>query len=169
MESGHSMNSHFELELDTTGPEINIISPSYTTNAINDEVLVVANEPLADYQDIYMIDSQGAKHELTFEYDTNQYKGLVDFRNVSIGIATIYARVKDEVLNDSNTATASIDVRQTVQVFITTEESLREIPSFDEKRSIEIDDSIREINTAENIRDILLNNEIRGIELYISE
>lgn len=105
------MANYFTLDLDTTGPIINIIAPSYTTPQTSDEISIVANETLSTYQEIYIVDSQGVRHDLTFTYETDRFVGLVSFSGYPFGPATIYARVKDEVFNASELVSKAINIR----------------------------------------------------------
>lgn len=105
------MANYFTLDLDTTGPIINILAPSYTTPQTSDEISIVANETLSTYQEIYIVDSQGVRHDLTFTYETDRFVGLVSFSGYPFGPATIYARVKDEVFNASELVSKAINIR----------------------------------------------------------
>lgn len=105
------MANYFTLDLDTTGPIINIIAPSYTTPQTSDEISIVANETLSTYQEIYIVDSQGVRHDLTFTYENDRFVGLVSFSGYPFGPATIYAQVKDEVFNASELVSKTINIR----------------------------------------------------------
>jgi hypothetical protein len=73
------------------------------------EIEISANEELADWQEIYVKDSQGERHDYIFsKVDDCTYFGYVDLRVYPFGIATIYARMKDEVFNLSELASVAI-------------------------------------------------------------
>ena len=89
----------FTLELDTTPPTLEIISPQYTLRNTETEIIIQANEELALYQDIYIIDPDGVRHDFTFSHQGDSFYGLVTLSELPLGISTIYAQVKDEVHN----------------------------------------------------------------------
>lgn len=127
------MPSYFIIELDTTSPIIEVYAPRYTTNNITNKITIESNENLAQYQDIYIIDSKGVRHDYTFKRDSdNTYVGVVKFSNYPLGIATIYARMKDEVDNFSNVASASIEIKENV--------GLLNLNIRDYERNVEIND-----------------------------
>lgn len=110
------MSSYVILELDTTAPHIDIYAPSYTTSSALNIITIEADETLAEYQDIYVIDNKGNRHDFTFNRDSdNQYVGAVRFNTMPLGIVQIYARMKDEVDNFSNVASATIEIKNTLQ------------------------------------------------------
>jgi hypothetical protein len=105
------MPSYFTLELDTTGPIIQINAPSYTSRESDNIITVVGNEKLSDIQDIYIVDSQGTRHDVIFSFDgNNTFTGDVVFNGYPVGVSTIFAQLQDEVGNPSNLATAHISV-----------------------------------------------------------
>lgn len=104
------MSSFFAIQLDTTPPQIEIISPSYTTQYSLIEIRIQSNEPLEQSQEIYIIDSIGNRHDLTFLYQTTEYVGYVSFNNYPVGIGTIYARLTDEVGNVSELTSKTINI-----------------------------------------------------------
>ena len=86
------MANSFELYLDTTSPNIRINAPLKTTYNIHTYIVIDSSEPLMEYQDIYIIDSNGVRHDLVFLYQDDRYFGDIIFNeSYSIGIATIYA------------------------------------------------------------------------------
>jgi hypothetical protein len=139
---GIFMPSYVTLELDTTSPTIEIFAPKYTTETITNVITIESNEKLAKYQDIYVIDSKGVRHDYTFEKDSdNTYVGIIRFNNYPIGIATIYARMKDEVDNFSNVATSSIEIKEGLTLLsLEIKDSVRELELKDTVRSVEVDE-----------------------------
>lgn len=100
-------NNFFTLELDTTGPEIEIFMPNYTLPSIETEIIIQSNEQLSQYQEIYLIDSENKRYDFIFENRGNYLYGSTYFNNIAFGISTIHARLKDDVDNYSNTAIKS--------------------------------------------------------------
>lgn len=105
------MPSYFTLELDTTGPIIQINAPTYSSRESDNIITVVGNETLSSYQDIYIVDSTGVRHDVTFSFDGNEtFTGDIVFNGYPIGVATIFAQLQDEVGNNSNIAQAHISI-----------------------------------------------------------
>lgn len=103
------MSSYFTLEMDTTGPIIQINAPSYTSREANNTITVVGNEKLSSFQDIYIVDSQGTRHDVIFSFDgESSFTGNIVFNGYPVGVLTIFAQLQDEVGNQSNLATAHI-------------------------------------------------------------
>lgn len=127
------MSSYFTLELDTTGPTIQINAPTYSSRESNNTITVVGNEKLSNYQDIYIVDSSGNTHNVTFSFDGNEtFSGNVIFSNYPIGVATIFAQLQDEVGNPSNVAQAHISI------ITSSYYSLFKLTLLDESRSMKI-------------------------------
>jgi hypothetical protein len=71
----------------------------------------VSNEKLSSFQNIYIVDSQGTRHDVIFSFDGDRtLTGNVIFNDYPIGVTTIFAQVKDEVDNISNLANFPISV-----------------------------------------------------------
>jgi hypothetical protein len=105
------MSSYFTLTLDTTGPIIQINAPSYTSRESNNTITIVGNEKLSNVQDIYIVDSQGTRHDVIFSFDGDMtYTGNIVFTGYPVGVSTIFAQLQDEVGNLSNQATAHISI-----------------------------------------------------------
>lgn len=135
------MAGFFLLELDTTGPDIVVNSPNYTTKDNPLDIIVSADEDLLDgFQDFYIIDQYGERHDLILSYGEREYVGKITLSSFDNGIVTFYARVKDEVGNLSALASKAIQI----------------IPSVNYLR-LDIDDSI-------SIADLGLANNIKSIE-----
>jgi hypothetical protein len=109
------MASYMVLTIDTKNPTVEIYAPSYTTKDVMNTITIEADEPIANYQDIYVIDSSNQRHDYTFEkVSDNQYVGRVRFNTMPLGVATIYARVKDEVENYSNIAMKTFEIKDSI-------------------------------------------------------
>lgn len=102
---------YFFLTLDTAPPQVNIYAPTYTNRLTTDEIRIESSEPLGEFQNFYIIDCEGNKHNLIFTQESDTvYTGQLTFSGYPYGIATIFAQVKDTVDNPSRLATASINV-----------------------------------------------------------
>jgi hypothetical protein len=107
--------SYVVLTIDTTNPTVTIYAPSYTTQDVVNTITVEADEPIADYQDIYIVDSQSVRHDYVFaKEDENTYVGRVRFNDLPLGVHTMYARVKDDVDNYSNVAMKVFEVKESL-------------------------------------------------------
>lgn len=103
-------NNYFLLELDTTSPMLEIISPVYTQQDIVTDIYIYSSEKLMVYQDIYIIDSKGIRYDVTMSYFETYYYGRIQMSGYSSGIATIYCRLKDEVGNLSELVSKTINI-----------------------------------------------------------
>jgi chemotaxis protein CheY-P-specific phosphatase CheC len=159
------MANFFKLELDTTPPKVIITAPSYTVPHIDTEIIVSSNEPLDKYQEFFIVDSAGIKHNVIFDYLGDSFRGIVDFGNYALGIATIYARVKDEVHNLSELVTATINIRQPAAVFITIAELTRDIAADENIMPVKSLERQRLVTLIENTREVMLDEMIREIEV----
>lgn len=151
------MTSYVLIELDTTPPDINIYVPSYTTNDLTNEIIIESNESLSNYQEVYVIDSNGDKHDYVFEkVSDKQFLGIVKFANFPMGTSTIYARMKDEVDNLSEIASKSFVIKESLTLLVLDIKDLqRDIESIDKSMKIDIKDSSREMKINENDRGVL--------------
>lgn len=144
------MASYFALELDTTPPLVEIYAPMYTVVGIDNEIEVVANEELSPYQEIYIIDNLGVRHNLIFHHEGDRFLGIVNFDGYPQGSAYIYAIVRDTLLNESHVSYGSIDI----------------ISGIDAMRmTIVTDDITREITINNSVADVEVLNEAMGIEV----
>lgn len=95
------MSSYFNLELDTTGPIISINSPLYAVPTDLVTITITSNEIMAPWQEIYTIDSTGMRRDLVLFFSDNEFTGEFSVAEYGIGVATIYAKVLDDVGNVS--------------------------------------------------------------------
>lgn len=151
------MASYIKLELDTMPPKINIYLPPYTTNQSINEIIIESDESLSNYQDIYVIDSNGNRHDYNFEKtNDNQFEGIVKFSDLPIGIAVIYARMKDEVDNFSDIVSKSFVIKESLTLlYLDISNSQRDIKSIDVSRLVESKELIMEAKINENDRGVL--------------
>jgi len=157
------MGSCFALELDTTGPQISIISPSYTVPNIITEIIIDADEPLADWQDVYVVDSKGKRHNLIFARHGNSLIGLVDFNICTIGIATLYATVRDEVFNLSAQISKAINIRQGAKLKAVINDRQRQVSNVEAIRGINQYIRIRQLDNGVNIRNVDSKEKVRNL------
>jgi hypothetical protein len=121
------MASYVLIQLDITKPTIEISIPRYTTRDIVNEITISSNENLSNYQDIYIIDSVGNKHQLSFQKseDGKEFVGMIKFEGYPYGMSTIYARLKDEVDNISDVKSVSFEIKESLnRIFVTSNDQL---------------------------------------------
>lgn len=159
------MSSSFILRLDTTGPEIQIFAPSYTISSSLVEMFIESNEELLVYQDIYIVDARGNVHPQIFLHEGSGMYGVVDFSNFHPGIATVYARLKDIVGNDSNIAVHHINVLPSTEIIVDVSEKSREAHIRAFNRKTDIRERRREINVREADRYVKIDEQNRGTEV----
>ena len=105
---GTVMSSFLTVNLDTTKPSVEIYAPEYVaTNSIM-EVIVMANEDLDIFQDIYM-SYEGVSVPLTFSQENNKFKGLVSLHGIPEGKLEISVQVRDTVYNMSDKIVKTIN------------------------------------------------------------
>ena len=108
---GRLMSSWFTLEFDSTPPSLLVDMPTRTIPQNVVEIEIKSNEPLATYQEIYIIDVIGNRRNYIFnKLDDYTYYGLIDFQTYPFGIATLYCRLKDEVFNESELYSKNINI-----------------------------------------------------------
>lgn len=93
--------NYFTLELDTTPPSIQILTPNNAPSKNTTIVRIEADEELADWQNIYAIDGLGNRQDLLFNYHSTYFEGEVTF-NFENEVITIFAQLKDTVDNVSD-------------------------------------------------------------------
>jgi len=102
----------FLLELDTTPPQITIQVPHFVH--LDDdvgEVTIISNEDLDVWQQFYLIDASGRRHDFIFDYLGASFSGILSLHPIATGIATIYAQAQDTVWNRSALVSASFEIR----------------------------------------------------------
>lgn len=143
--NGILMAASFELILDTTAPDIQIIAPSHTTPSVKTDIRVKASEKLGNYQEFYFIDAAGFRHDVTLTYQNNEYYGSFYFNDFPTGILTFYARVKDEVNNISALESVSINLLQKAYVDIEINSLSREVKLLELTRMVELEERVGRI------------------------
>lgn len=148
------MSSFVIIEFDRTPPTIEIYTPSYTTKDIVNEIVIKSNEDISTYQEIYIIDSNDNRVDYTFKKESNNtLVGFVKLSQQNLGIATIYARVKDDVGNYSNLAQKSINIRESLTYILRLEINDYNMYSEckDRHMASTIEDSVRMISVSDRI------------------
>lgn len=129
--------AYFQLELDTTGPEISINVPSYVLSSADLDIVIQANEPLEpSYQEFYLIDSLGQRHNFILTHFDTYYKGKLSMDGMSLGVATLYAKVQDTVLNFSPLVSKGINITKGARVSIAPSIKTRKISTTVKTRTI---------------------------------
>lgn len=106
------MASYVMIRVDTQSPTIAIYAPDYTTKETYNQITVESDEPLDTYQDIYLIDNLGTRHDFVFQRESStKYVGYIQLATVPVGLHTFYARMRDEVRNYSELVSSVIEVR----------------------------------------------------------
>lgn len=97
------MSQNFvEITLDTTAPSVEIFAPNTTTIDTDTLYRIEGNEPLENIQEFYFIDASGVRHDISLLYYGTYFEGTVSFDAFAEGMATLYVRLHDEVLNRSS-------------------------------------------------------------------
>jgi len=155
------MASWFNLELDTTPPhiDINIPNRSIPQNVI--EIIITSNEVLSAYQDISIVDAANVTRYYTFfASNENTLMGYVDLQNYEIGMATIYVRLKDEVLNLSDVRSASINIGYLTEEIYEAHTSLL-------RRDLNLTESCRLLKTVLSERNCISSEIVRNIDINV--
>lgn len=148
------MADHFALELDTTGPQIDVYMPSYTTPEAYNEIVVQANEPLAPWQDFYFVDALGERHDVIFAHDGDRFVGVVRFNDYPLGFATLYAQVRDEVYNLSPLLSKAIHITQGAVLMVHGSWRGRHVDMREQVCRVDIDNTVRTVSTRVDARRI---------------
>lgn len=161
------MASYVQITFDRTSPEIEIYAPRYTTNEIVNIITVEANEPLSTHQEFYVEDGQGGIHNYTFiQSEPHIFTGRIRFNdNVPYGILKIFARVRDEVDNESNLVMATIELKESIRL-LTMTESHRErfIVCSERVQRVENEEHEADVISIEKARSIKITERTRFIE-----
>jgi hypothetical protein len=135
-------NNYITLELDTTRPNVEIYAPSYVTRYSPTEVRVVTNEILDTWQETYVIDSLGNRHDLTFLYNETEFIGEIEFNGYPFGITQLFVKVRDEVLNESDLMNFTFNLVSSEKFTITMTENVRKVNMTEKTRKVTIKESL---------------------------
>lgn len=149
------MASFITLELDTTPPKLQIYAPNYTTKNTDLNLTIIASEMVDKWQEIYLIDREGKKHDFTFHIDNKEIIGLIPMANIPLGIATIYARLRDELHNVSDLYSFSFSVIEYAPITI---EFISEGVS-----KLATSENIYTLSPYENINDLVSDEKLRTL------
>jgi len=140
------MPSFFLLELDTTAPTISIALPTWTTRTTV-PVIITSNEDLDNFQDIYMVDSQGNRFDSTFLYLDDSFEGIVDFSSAASGRATIYARLRDTVRNEITAeATILVTAERGARLNVTSEIDTQKIVLSEKEQDLFVAEKVMDLD-----------------------
>jgi len=140
------MPSFFLLELDTTAPTISIALPTWTTRTTV-PVIITSNEDLDNFQDIYMVDSEGNRFDSTFLYLDDSFEGIVDFSSAASGRATIYARLRDTVRNEITAeATILVTAERGARLNVTSEIDTQEIVLSEKEQDLFVAEKVMDLD-----------------------
>lgn len=161
--------NYFVLELDTTSPVIEIQCPDYTTQREPLPIVIQAGEALDSWHDVFIIDSQGTRYNVILTLNGDRFEGYISFNDVHHGVATIFARTRDEVFNISNIAQKSILVLASADVFleISISEETADIALKEATMPILISEAIMALVSSEKTQDIETSESAREIELSV--
>ena len=95
---GTPMSSFLNVTLDTTKPCIEVYTPEYASIGSDMEVVIIADETLDNYQDIYILHNN-KKTQLTFLQKKNKLKGIIPLNDTKEGNMEIHVQLRDEVYN----------------------------------------------------------------------
>lgn len=162
------MAGYFTLFLDTTAPHISIYAPPYSNNSTANEIRVVADENVGEFQNIYIVDSMGFRHDVIFsKVSENEYSGQITFNEYPIGIATIYAQLKDEVGNISELVSKAINIITTIDSFLmelTLSEISRELSIYESTMSTDATEEKMPISIEEyRYLSMKINDSYKGV------
>lgn len=160
------MTSYFSLELDTTPPVIEILTPNNASNVYSTIVRIEANEELLNWQNIYAIDGMGNVQELTFDYNNYYFEGNIEF-NYKNKIITLFAQLKDSVGNVSDIVTKTIKVLETHPLVLKMDEQTQKVENAVDIRAMKSNEVTRRIYDLISERRIDIYKKDRNIELSI--
>jgi len=156
-------SSSFELILDTTPPDISITAPSYTIPQVDTDIVVQASEALSG-QEIYFIDTSGARYDYLFTLNGDAYDGVVQFNDVACGIGTLYAKVWDDVRNASALVSRSINILPSAQFTTDGVDSSRLVATAEDQRVVAAAETERRVDAGGMIRELTGQSSDRVID-----
>lgn len=164
------ISSYVLIELDTTPPKIDIYAPRYTTRSFENLITIESNDILDSFQEIYVIDSLGNRHDYTFLRQERRLFGTVKFNSLPLGTVTLFAKIKDDVGNESVLYQTRIELKENLSTLkLETSESVREINIQISCRNITFETLTRNIEMESSSRNIGLNTNTRNIASTIED
>lgn len=138
--------NYFTLELDTTPPSLQILTPNNAPSNNTTIVRIEANEELADWQNIYAIDGLGNRQDLSFNYHLTYFEGEVTF-NFENEVITIFAQLKDTVDNISDIVSKPIRILNGQPLTLILNSKSRTLECAELTTNINVSTSDRKIST----------------------
>lgn len=143
------MTNLFILTQNNTG--VNVYTNHSVTVGFPLRIVIEADRPLDEnFQDIYLIDSKGIRHNIILYFLNNRFEGEVDTLPFSCGIASLFVRVKDDVGTFFRTTSLSV-----------------KIMSFDEACRVESEELSRKVELDELFKNII--EELVGRDIKLEE
>ena len=161
-------NNYVTITLDTTPPTL-IINMSNTVQKGNTEsIIIISSENIGSVYELYIIDSNSDRYDLTFSIVDNLLFGSVNF-NYELGLSTLYVRVRDDVLNLSSLYSKQFTIVEFVEFcgvseFIINLSSTEMITNTIDDEMVVSNIDLEQVKTKTN-SEILTNNIEVGIEV----
>ncbi len=127
----------------------------------------IADEPLDAWQEIYIIDAAGERHDFIFAHQNDRFYGVVKLAQIAVGIATIYARVRDTVHNVSALASKTIDVKEGAQIFVFAAVASRRVDAGTVAQKIAAAEAARAVGASEAARGVGAREAARQIDVEV--
>jgi len=162
-----TIRSFVTIELDTTSPSVSLFISDEISIGYEEDIIVLSNEQLDVWSEAYFIDSVGVRHDISLTYEGNGFIGTYNFNACSMGVGTIYVRVRDTVFNLSDIKTQTInlmtilDKSLNIELFescvdIITEDFIMEQESYEITSNIALSETIAQLELIENCFDITI-------------
>jgi len=148
------MRSFLTIELDTTPPTIDIQASSHAFQGELVEVIITSDKLLDDWHEVYIIDSNGNKHDYNFNIYEDKAYGLINCSKLPFGLSTLSMVFRDDVWNRSKIYSKNITVKSSNQLMY--------LEIGDSVRSNDINDGVKNINANEHIRGIDVSDKDRN-------
>lgn len=159
------MTSFFTVTLDTMAPGLIMTVPLWTLKTCI-PVIVQSDEPLDKWQEVYVLDSKGKRHDFTLAWEEYSLAGTIAFQEIASGIALLHVGVRDRVFNstylEANISVADYSIPMQIEYGVETRPFLIDIG----KRHIAVSADRRIIR--ENIRTRDPETDIQTREVAVS-
>lgn len=162
------MASYFRLTLDTHAPVVDFGLPPYCAPEETVQIIVQADEPLANWQNIQMVNCHGEVTPLTFLYEDGKFYGEITFHERD-GLVTFTYQFRDDVLNTTEVMTKTLNVFPTMVLTMDTAESVRDIDTIEIIRTTTTDIDIRDMLISAQERDISTSAQDRLIQTEVTQ
>ena len=127
-EVGGNMDAFFKIELDTTGPKIQVSTPKYTFLNIPLDISITSNEVLGEFQNISIIDRNNKVFNVILSKDASamSMSGTATLSDLAEGICTLRVQVEDDVHNLSDRIETAFHLFDKVVLQITSSSTSRQ-------------------------------------------